>query len=251
MLTTVEERRASFRALHETGFFVLPNAWDAGGARRLEALGFKAVATSGAGAAWSAGRADGGLGRDRILACISDIVAATALPVNADFENGFADSPADLAHNVAAAVQTGIASLSIEDWSGTDLYDPALGAERIAAAREAIDAVDPAVMLVGRAEFYRAPALPAADWVARAVRYADSGADCLFVPFLFDAGAVRELVAAVAPKPVSVLVDRFDQIPGFAALGVRRCSVGAALAVAAWNAFDDAAAQLRTLDDAA
>ncbi|WP_298672932.1 isocitrate lyase/phosphoenolpyruvate mutase family protein [uncultured Sphingomonas sp.] len=246
-MPTVAEKRATFRGLHESGFFIIPNAWDAGSAIRLAALGFRAIASTSAGAAWAAGKSDGELGRDAVLAHLRMLVDATDLPVNADFENGFADGPADVAANVGMAVATGVAGISIEDWSGQAMYDLPLAVERIAAARAAIDAADPGVMLIGRNENFRVPGMSAAQSIARAVAYADAGADCLFVPFILDPGVVAELVAAVAPKPVSVVVTQYDEgIRAFAALGVRRCSVGGSLAHRAWAAFDDAA---RTLKD--
>lgn len=241
--------RADFRRLHDSGFFLLPNAWDAGSAVRLTRLGFQAIASTSAGAAWAAGKDDGDLSRDEVLAHLRMLVAATPLPVNADFENGFADDARDVAANVALAAQTGIAGLSIEDWSGTALYDSSLAVERIAAAREAIDGIDPAIMLIGRSENFRVPDLPASASIARAVAYGEAGADCLFVPFLLDPGAVAELVAAVAPKPVNVVIGTYDaSVAKLAALGVRRCSVGASLAQASWKAFDAAAAALKACE---
>lgn len=248
-MTSIAARRQAFRALHEQGFFIIPNAWDAGSAVRLEKLGFRAIASTSAGAAWSAGKADGELGCDAVVAHLRMLVAATDLPVNADFENGFADRPEDIAGNVAAALGTGIAGLSIEDWSGSAMYDTPLAVERLVAARAVIDAVAPDVMLVGRHENFRVPGMAVSDSVARAVAYADAGADILFVPFLLDHGAIAELVAAVAPKPVNVVVQQFDEsIEAIARLGVRRCSVGGGLAKVAWNAFDTAAATLRRFD---
>ncbi|MGF7150671.1 2-methylisocitrate lyase-like PEP mutase family enzyme [Sphingomonas zeicaulis] len=244
-MPTIADKRAQFRALHESGFFIIPNAWDVGSTKRLAALGFKAIASTSAGAAWSAGKEDGELGRDAVLAHLGDLVAATDLPINADFENGFADDAEGVAANVTLAVATGVAGISIEDWSGSHMYEAGHAAERIAAARAAIDASDPAVMLIGRSENFRVPGMSAADSISRAVAYAEAGADCLFVPFILDHGAVAELVAAVAPKPVNVVVQRFDSIPAYAALGVRRCSVGGSLANAAWKGFDVAAAELR------
>jgi 2-methylisocitrate lyase-like PEP mutase family enzyme len=242
----VAEKRATFRKLHEGGFFVLPNAWDAGSAARLAALGFRAIASTSAGAAWAAGKQDGELGLNAALEHLSTLVAATSLPVNADFENGFADNPHAVARNVALAVQTGIAALSIEDWSGSVMYEPGLAVERLRAARDAIDAIDPSVMLVGRNENFRVPGMSVSDSIARAVAYAEAGADCLFVPLIRDLGAVAELVAAVAPKPVNVVVHEYDHaIRAFAALGVRRCSVGGSLARRVWLAFDDAAQTLK------
>ena len=247
-MPTIAEKRATFRALHESGFFILPNAWDAGSAVRLTRLGFKAIASTSAGAAWAAGKDDGELTRDEVLAHLRLLVAATDLPVNADFENGFADKPDEVAANVALAVETGVAGVSVEDWSGSTMYDVGLAVDRIAAARAAIDAADPSMMLIGRNENFRMPGMRASDCIARAVAYAEAGADCLFVPFILDHGVVAELVAAVAPKPVNVVVHDYDGIGAFAALGVRRCSVGGSLARASWNAFDAAAQALKACE---
>ena len=238
-MPTIAEKRAVFRRLHEGGFFIIPNAWDAGSAFRLTRLGFKAIASTSAGAAWAAGKNDGEMSRDEVLAHLRMLVDATPLPVNADFENGFADDPAQVATNVAMAVATGVAGVSIEDWSGSKMYERDLAVERILAARAAIDAVDPTVMLIGRNENFRIPDMSVAQSIARAVAYADAGADCLFVPFILDPGAVAELVAAVAPKkPVNVVVHDYDASIGeFAARGVRRCSVGGSLASRTSAAF--------------
>lgn len=245
-MTTPGNTRAHFRKLHESGFFILPNAWDAGSAVRFARLGFAAIASTSAGAAWAAGKADGEMTRDEVLAHLRMLVGATELPVNADFENGFADAPSDVAANVALAVETGVAGISIEDWTGQSMYDASLAAERIAAARAAIDATDPSVMLIGRNENFRVPGMSATASIARAVAYAEAGADCVFVPMIADKGAVAELVAAVAPKPVNVVVHQYDGgIAEFAALGVRRCSVGASFAKICWDAFDGAARTLK------
>lgn len=246
MVPTISDKRAAFRQLHDEGFFLLPNAWDAGSAIRLTRAGFRAIASTSAGAAWTAGMEDGELGIEDVLDHLRMLVASTPLPVNGDFENGFADAPDDLARNVSRAVETGVAALSIEDWSGSLMYETGLAVERLQAARVAIDAHDPTVMLIGRNENFRVPGMSVADSIARAVAYAGAGADCLFVPFIRDPGAVAELVAAVAPKPVNVVVhDYDDRIRSFAALGVRRCSVGGSLAKRAWSAFDQAAMTLR------
>lgn len=248
-MPTTTEKRATFRALHESGFFVIPNAWGAGSAVRLTRLGFKAIASTSAGAAWAAGKEDGDLTRDAVLAHLRMLVAATDLPVNADFENGFADTPDAVAANVALALDTGVAGISIEDWSGTAMYDTALAIDRIAAARAAIDAADPSAMLIGRNENFRVPGMSPAASIARAVAYAEAGADCLFIPSIVDPGAVAELVAAVAPKPVNVVVHDYDKgIQAYARLGVRRCSVGGSLAGKTWAAFDAAAQTLRAFD---
>ena len=250
-MSTTAEKRARFRALHESGFFIIPNAWDGGSARRLEALGFKAIASTSAGAAWAAGKDDGELGRDAVLDHLRQLVAATGLPVNADFENGFDDTADGVARNVALAVETGIAGLSIEDWSGSRMYETAEAVDRLAAARAAIDAGDPSVMLIGRNENFRVPDMPVKDSIARAVAYAEAGADCLFVPFILDRGAIAELVAAVAPRPLSVVIHDYDaSVADFARLGVRRCSVGGSLAKRTWNAFDEAARALKACEPA-
>ena len=247
-MATTAEKRTTFRKLHDRGFFVIPNAWDVGSTVRLTALGFKAIASTSAGAAWAAGKADGDLGRDEVLAHLRTLVAATDLPVNADFEHGFADDPDGVAANVAMALETGIAGVSIEDWSGDRLYDSGLAADRIAAARAAIEAIDPSVMLIGRHENFRVPQISVSDSIARAVAYGEAGADVLFVPFILDRVAVSELVAAVAPKPVNVVIHEYDSIRDFANLGVRRCSVGATLAKIVWAAFDTSAKALKDCD---
>lgn len=242
-MPTIAEKRATFRQLHESGYFIMPNAWDIGSAVRLTKLGFKAIASTSAGAAWAIGKDDGEISLDEALAHLRLLVDATDLPVNADFENGFADAPVAVAKNAALAADTGVAGLSIEDWSGSACYDLPLAVERIIACREAMD---PAALLVGRHERFRVPAESDAASVARAVAYGEAGADCLFVPGLADHGAVAELVAAVAPKPVSMIAMKFDeQIVQFANLGVRRFSTGGGLPAIAWAAFDAAARSLR------
>lgn len=253
MSATTADTRAAFRRMHDDGFFLLPNAWDVGSAVRLERAGFTAIASTSAGAAWAAGKEDGELSMESVLDHLRMLVAATPLPVNADFENGFADHPDDVARNVVQVVGTGVAGVSVEDWSGSRMYEPDLAVERIRAARAAIDGVDPAVMLIGRSEHFRVPGMPVSDSIARAVAYADAGADCLFVPLVVDPGAVAELVAAVAPKPVNVVVHDYDSevVSAMAALGVRRCSVGGSLAKRAWAAFDEAVSVLQTCEAAA
>jgi 2-methylisocitrate lyase-like PEP mutase family enzyme len=238
------DRRARFRALHQSGCFVLPNPWDIGSAHRLERLGFQALASTSAGAAWALGRDDGELTRDQVLDHLRTLCAATALPVNADFEAGFADAPEEVAANVALAAQTDIAALSIEDRTGSDLYDLPLAVERIRAAREAIDLVAPDIMLVGRAENFLVGRPSLSGTIARLTAYAEAGADILYAPGITDLDAIRELVAAVAPRPVNVLLRRGLHIADLAAAGVRRVSVGGALAAAAWAGFDAAAATL-------
>jgi len=240
------DKTERFRQLHRSGFFLLPNAWDRGSAVRLADAGFSAIASTSAGAAWAAGKQDGELGLHEVLDHLRMLVESVSLPVNADFENGFADAAEDVAVNVGLAVQTGVAAVSIEDWSGTAMYETELAIDRIRAARAAIDAFNPNIMLVGRNENFRTPGMSAEASISRAVAYAQAGADCLFVPFLLDHGVIAELVQAVAPKPVNVVVHNYDEnIPALAALGVRRCSVGGSLAKRVWGAFDDAAQALK------
>jgi 2-methylisocitrate lyase-like PEP mutase family enzyme len=237
----LQSKRAAFRALHEQGCFVLPNPWDVGGVRRLEKRGFKALASTSAGAAWALGRNDGELTRDDVLEHLRLLCGATDLPVNADFESGFADEPEAVAANVTLALDTGVAGLSIEDRVGRSLYEQPLAVERIKAAREAIARSSPDVMLIGRSEGYLIGRTELAATVDRLVAYADAGADCLYAPGITDLAAIRTLVSAVAPKPVNVLlIGPHMRVADLADAGVRRVSVGGALAAAAWAAFDQA-----------
>ena len=245
-MPTVAEKRRTFRALHEKGCFVLPNPWDVGTARYLQRLGFKALATTSSGAAWSMGRADGTVPLDDTLAHIRLLAEAADVPVNADFGDGFAAQPEDLAANVARAVATGVAGLSIEDQiPGTsDLYDAALAAERVAAARRAIDAAGGDTILVARSECYLTghPG-PLREATSRLRRFAEAGADCLYAPGVRTLDDVAAIVAAVAPQPVNVLIGwpGGPTVAELAGLGVRRISVGGALARMAWGAFIGAA----------
>ena len=239
-------KRAAFRQLHESGHFVIPNPWDIGGARRLEKLGFKALASTSAGAAWSLGKEDGQLTLTEALNHLRMLCAATDLPVNADFEAGFANSPEGVAASVTQAVDTGVAGLSIEDWSGERIYPLPLAVERIRAARAAIDATGQDVLLVGRSEGFRIEKVSIQETIARLIAYADAGADVLYAPWIVDLDDVKAVVEAVAPKPVNVLLHhpgvRVDEL---AALGVRRFSVGARFASYAWAAFEAAAISVR------
>ena len=239
-----------FHELHESGCFVLPNPWDVGTAIYLEHLGFQALATTSAGLAFSKGWPDalGVVSRDNALAHIRDIVAATSLPVNADFQTGFADDPQQVATNVGLCVATGVAGLSIEDASGDrrqPLYDRALAVERIQAARAAIDATKMPVVLSGRCEAWLVgDANPLRTALDRLVAYAEAGADCLYAPGVREPRDIQAIVKAVSPKPVNVLVSSSDtglSVPRLADLGVRRISVGSALARVAWGAFMRAA----------
>ena len=230
--------------LFRSGCFVLPNPWDVGSARRLERSGFAALATTSAGFAWSVGRADGDVSRDEVLGHLRTMCAATSLPVNADFEAGFADAPEGVAANVRLAVATGVAGLSIEDRVGTELYDLPVAKARIRAAREAIDATGEDVMLIARSEGFLIGRTQLSLTIERLVAYADAGADCLYAPGIRDPKMLAEVVAAVAPKPVNALLLPGMVVTELAAAGVRRISVGSALAAASWAAFDRAVVRL-------
>jgi len=232
---------------------VLPNPWDIGTAIYLERLGFKALATTSAGFAFSRGKPDGGVPRDEMLRHIREIVEVTSLPVNADFHAGYAHEPEDVAANVALCVETGIAGLSIEDSTGrsdSPLYEKKSAIRRIRAARSAIETSQSGVILTGRCEAWLVgdpdPLHTALD---RLTAYAEAGADCLYAPGVSDPKDIAEIVNAVAPKPVNVLVSGFNHqltLPGLADLGVRRISVGSGLALAAWGAFLRAAQDIKT-----
>jgi 2-methylisocitrate lyase-like PEP mutase family enzyme len=223
---------------------VLPNPWDVGSARRLERRGFSALATTSAGFAWSLGRADGEVSRDEVLGHLRTMCAATSLPVNADFEAGFADAPEGVAASVRLAVATGVAGLSIEDRVGTELYDLPAAKARIRAAREAIDSTGEDVMLIARSEGFLIGRTELSPTIDRLVAYADAGADCLYAPGIRDSKMLAEVVAAVAPKPVNALLLPGMVVSELAAAGVRRISVGSALAAASWAAFDRAVVRL-------
>lgn len=242
---TVADKRRTFSTMHRSGFFVLPNPWDVGSIRRLEALGFQALASTSSGLAWSLGLEDQQVSRDRVLRHLTDLVSATHLPVNADFENGYAADPKGVADNMRRAAATGVAGVSLEDYGNGALYDTTAAAERIAAAREALDSVDPNIVLVGRAEgfLYGLGDLDAV--IARLVAYADAGADCLYAPGVTEKTHIEAIVQAVAPKAVNVLLRNARmRASDLAELGVRRMSVGGLLAKASWLGFDEAARRL-------
>lgn len=249
MPRTTAEKRAAFRSLHEAGCFTLPNPWDAGSARYLASLGFQAIATTSSGYAWSTGRADSQASRDDILAHLRAMVEATDLPVNADFESGFGDDAPGVAESVKLAVATGVAGLSIEDATGNPaapLLPIEIGAARIAAARQAIDESGGDTLLIGRAENFFVGVPDLNDTLDRLKAYAAAGADCLYAPGIRTRAQIEAVVAAVSPKPVNVLVggNTVLTLPELAALGVRRISVGGALARAAWGGFMRAAQAL-------
>lgn len=249
-MATVAEKRRIFRALHDNGCFVLPNPWDVGSARYLENLGFKALATTSAGAAWSLGFADGAVPLEVMLDHIRAVVEATELPVNADFLAGFAEAPGDVAANVGRCVDIGVAGLSIEDATGNaaePLFDFALAVERIAAARSVIDAAGGDVLLVARAEcFLTGHPDPLDEAIRRLIAFAEAGADCLYAPGARTIEDISAIVEAVAPKPVNVLARNLDglTVGQLAALGVRRISVGGALARMAWAGVMRAAREI-------
>lgn len=243
---SIADKRQTFARLHEAGCFAIPNPWDAGSARYLQSLGFKAIATTSSGFAWTQGRPDNGVSRELVLAHLEAMVAATDLPVNADFEGGFAHDPAGVAESVRLAVRTGVAGLSIEDSTGDatrPLYNLTVAVDRIRAARRAIDQSGGDTLLVGRAECYLVGRADIGETTTRLRAYAQAGADCLYAPGLKTPEDIAAVVAAVSPKPVNVLVGSAGGLGmlDLATLGVRRVSVGGALARAAWGGFMRAA----------
>ncbi|MCP4382886.1 MAG: isocitrate lyase/phosphoenolpyruvate mutase family protein [Hyphomicrobiales bacterium] len=250
MMASLEEKRRTFRALHETGCFMLPNPFDIGSARYLQSRGFKALATTSAGAAWSLGYADGAVPLEAMLDHIRDIVGACDVPVNADFVAGYAVRPEDVAINVKRCVETGVAGLSIEDATGdrnAPLFDFGLSIERIAAARTAIDETRANVILVARAECYlTGHETPRDEAIRRLVAFSEAGADCLYAPGPTTGDDITAIVDAIAPKPVNVLARGLENstLTDLAALGVRRVSVGGLVARMAWRGVIDSAEAL-------
>ena len=247
-MTLQADRCRTFRRLHQSGCFVMPNPWDLGSARTLARLGFPALATTSSGFAWSQGRADNQLTLAEALAHFRAIAGGVELPVNGDFEGGFAVEPDQVMANVAAAVQTGVAGLSIEDSTGDrarPLFDFALAVERVRAARKAIDASGTGVLLTGRSEGFIVGRPDLAETLRRLEAYAEAGADCLYAPGIRTRAEIAAVVEAVAPHPVNVLVGSdFATVAELARMGVRRISVGGALARAAWTGFLTAAAEI-------
>ena len=247
-MVDVASKRANFRSLHRQGCFVLPNPWDKGSALLLQHMGFLALASTSSGHAWTMGRPDYAVTRDDVLSHLSQLCDATDLPVNADFEGGFADAPEGVAANVGLAVKTGVAGLSIEDrrLDGGGLYDPAFAARRIRAARAAIDQAGEDVILVARTEglLNDATALTAA--IDRLVAFANAGADCLYAPGVQGRENIAAMVRAVAPKPLNVLIFGPGlSVAELADLGVRRISIGGALARVAWGAMLKVAEEIK------
>jgi 2-methylisocitrate lyase-like PEP mutase family enzyme len=247
-MTTRDERIAAFHRLHAAGCFVMPNPWDAGSARALEQLGFPALATTSAGFAWTLGRADNQITLDQALAHLRTVAAAVEVPVNADFEGGFAVEPERVAAHVKLAAATGIAGLSIEDSTGDEtepLYEFDLAVERIRAARRAIDESGTGVLLTARSEGFVCGRPDIDETVRRLRAYSAAGADCLYAPRIDRVGHLDAIVAAVSPKPVNLLINApFTTVAEAAARGVRRISVGGTLARTAWSGFLRAAREI-------
>ena len=247
-MTSASDRCRVFRRLHQSGCFVIPNPWDIGSACLLARLGFPALATTSSGFAWSLGRADNRVSLEEALAHIRSIAGSVGIPVNADFEGGFATAPAEVGANVAAATATGIAGLSIEDSTGDPakpLFDFDLSVERIRAARRAIDESGTGILLTGRSEGFIVGRPDLAETIRRLTAYAEAGAECLYAPGIRSKGEIAAVVQSVAPNPVNVLVGSdFTSVAELAQAGVRRISVGGALARAAWTGFLQAAKEI-------
>jgi 2-methylisocitrate lyase-like PEP mutase family enzyme len=241
-------RASVFHQLHKSGCFVIPNPWDAGSARLLAGLGFSALATTSSGFAWSLGQQDDDVSLEATLLHLRTISKAVDIPVNADFRDGFAVEPEGVGAGVAAATATGIAGLSIEDSTGDDaspLFEFTLAVERVRAARQAIDRSGTGLVLTARSEGFIAGRPDLTETIRRLAAYAEAGADCLYAPGLRSVVDIKEVVDAVTPKPVNVLVGNdFTTVAELAAIGVRRISVGGALARAAWSGFLGAAHEI-------
>jgi 2-methylisocitrate lyase-like PEP mutase family enzyme len=246
MPVTTAQKRATFKSMHESGCFILPNPFDAGSAKALQHLGFKAIASSSAGFAWTLGRADNRVTVDDVCQHLAALCEAVDIPVNADFEGGFAVAPEGVAANVARGVKSGVAGLSIEDSSGDKdkpLYDRSLAIERIKAARAAI--ADSGTLLVGRCEAYLWGQNDLKLVIDRLTAYADAGADCLYAPGLKTREDIAAVVKAVAPRPFNLLIGASGlSLTEAADLGVRRISVGGSLARTAWGGFMRAAKEM-------
>jgi 2-methylisocitrate lyase-like PEP mutase family enzyme len=248
MTVSVAQKRKDFFKLHESGCFVLPNPFDVGSARLLASLGYKALASTSAGFAWTMGRSDYGLKLNELLEHLTVLSSATDLPVNADFESGFADEPAGVAENVRKAAATGVAGLSVENRTSdpkNPLYDFQLSVERIRAARAALDDDESGVLLVARCEGFLTGEANLDMTIKRLTAFAEAGADCLYAPGIRTREQISAVVKAVAPKPVNVLVMSPDfKVAELAELGVRRVSLGGQLAAAAWGGFMRAAKEI-------
>jgi 2-methylisocitrate lyase-like PEP mutase family enzyme len=245
-MPTIEQKRATFRRLHESGCFVIPNPWDLGSARYLASLGFPALATTSSGFAWTRGRPDNAIPIEQALAHFADLAANVDVPINADFEGGFAIEPAEVVANVRRAAATGVAGISVEDSTGdaaTPLFEFGLAVERVRAASEAVAGTG--VLLVARSEGFIVGRPDLDETLRRLTAYAGAGADCLYAPGIKTRDEIAAVVDAVAPKPVNVLVGgSHATLAELAELGVRRISVGGALARAAWAGFMAAATEI-------
>ena len=246
---SLSDKRKAFHTLHQSGCFVIPNPWDVGSTRYLQHLGFKALASTSAGFAFAQGIADGAVSRDMMLAHIAEIAAATDLPMNADFEAGYAHDPAGIAESVRLCVETGVAGLSIEDSTGDaqkPLYDPDQAVARLRAARTAIDKAGGDVLLTGRCETFLVAKPDLAFAIERLKAYAGAGADVLYAPGIRTREQIEAVVQAVAPKPINLLMPAAlgFTVADIAAMGVRRISVGSTLARVAWTAFINSAKQI-------
>jgi methylisocitrate lyase len=245
---TIQEKCRVLHDLHANGCFVIPNPWDAGSAVLLEQLGFRALATTSAGFAWTLGHADNHITLEDALAHCRAMSAAVRVPVSADFEGGFGTEPSEVAANVTAAAATGIAGLSIEDSSkntAEPLFDFDLSVERVRAARQAIDRTGVPLLLTGRSEGFIVGRPDLDETIRRLTAYVEAGADCVFAPGIREKAHIQAVVSAVAPTPVNVVVSGdFTTVADLAALGVRRISVGGALARTAWGAFMRAATEI-------
>lgn len=244
----IDHRVDTFHRLHESGCFVIPNPWDIGSARVLAQMGFPALATTSSGFAWSQGRRDNGVTRDAAIEHFRTIASSVDIPINGDFEGGFAIEPAGVAANVARAITTGIAGISIEDSTGDashPLFDFELAVERLRAARAAIDSSGLRTVLTGRSEGFIVGRPDLKETIRRITAYAEAGADCLYAPGIRAHDDIATVVRAVAPKPVNVLAGAdFATVADLTRLGVRRISVGGALARAAWTGFLSAASEI-------
>ena len=236
-MSNVNEARRAFRALHQSGCFVMPNPWDVGSARYLEHLGFPALASTSAGYAWTLGLNDGAVSRDQVLAHLTELSSAVAVPVNADFEAGFGDTPEAVGVSVGLCVKSGVSGLSIEDFEGTGLYPLDEALARLRAARAAIDAAGGQLILTARSEGFIRGRPDMEETIRRLRAYAEVGADCLYAPGIQGVDQISALVQAVAPHPVNVLVGGPSdlKVADLAAMGVRRISLGGALARTAWG----------------
>ena len=248
MPVTAADKRAAFHKLHQSGCFIIPNPFDVGSARALQQLGFKALASTSAGFAWTIAKADTHVTVDEVCDHLTALCAAVDLPVNADFEGGFAHEADKVGANVARAVKTGVAGLSIEDSTGDaarPLYEFALAVERIKAARKAIDADNSGVMLTGRCEAYLVGQPNLGMVIERLNAYAEAGADCLYAPGIKTREDISAIVKAVHPKPVNLLIGASGlSLKEAEDLGVRRISVGGSLARTAWGGFMKAAREM-------